>query len=191
MKPLEKTKPQHVLVVVGIPGAGKTFFAKQFSDTFNAPYVDYAHFHSLTGSIEMGDIVATELLGQLFRTKQTIVMEGRGESRQDRLLLSRLVDSKQYKLLYVWVQTEPQTARQRALKSMTGSDFNERMELFEPLATSEPFVVISGKYTFAAQMKMVLKRIIEPRSGNTASQPKPTQPPQQAIQKRSGRIIIR
>ncbi|MBI3889304.1 hypothetical protein HY312_01855 [Candidatus Saccharibacteria bacterium] len=40
MKSLNLTKP-HLIVVVGIPGAGKTYFGQQFSTTFNAPYLKY------------------------------------------------------------------------------------------------------------------------------------------------------
>lgn len=191
MKPLEKNK-SHVLVVVGVPGAGKTFFAKQFGDTFGAPHVDYEHFHELTGNVELGDKVATELLGQLFRTKQTIVMEGRGDTRRDRALLAKLVKAKGYELLYVWVQTEPHTAKQRALKlGYSERDLADRTEAFEPLSQNDPFVVISGKYTFPAQVKMVLKRIIVPRASAAQSRSPQQSPPQPIIQKRSGRIIIR
>ena len=106
-----------MLVVVGLPGAGKSFFASQFSDTFGVPYVDYNHFQRLTGNMDIGDKVATELLGQLFLTKQSLIIEGRGESKQDRLLLAKLAKSKSYDLLYIWVQTEPQTAKQRAVST--------------------------------------------------------------------------
>ena len=38
MKSLSLAKPL-VLVVIGLPGAGKSFFARQFSETFGAPMV--------------------------------------------------------------------------------------------------------------------------------------------------------
>ena len=39
MKSLQLDKP-HAIVMVGIPGSGKSFFADKFSAMFNAPYVE-------------------------------------------------------------------------------------------------------------------------------------------------------
>lgn len=187
MKSLELNKP-HLLVVVGLPGAGKSFFAKQFSDTFSVPFVDYNHFQRVTGSVDIGDKVATELLGQLFLTKQSLIMEGRGETKQDRQLIAKLAKSKQYDLMYIWVQTEPTTSKQRAVSSKTAAyteqEFMERVSTFDILDKSEPYVVISGRHTYASQAKMVLRRLVEPRAVTR------TVPPQRTIQKHSGRIIV-
>lgn len=189
MKSLELNKP-HMLVVVGLPGAGKSFFSKQFSDTFGTAYVDYNHYQRLIGNEELGDIVATDLLGQLFRTKQTIVIEGRGETVQDRQILVKLAKSKEYELLYIWVQTEPSTAKQRAVKSKTAAyseeEFAERSSVFAVLDRTEPQVVISGRHTYASQAKMVLKRLVAQRSASA----KPVVVPSRTIQKHSGRIIV-
>jgi len=38
MKPLSLSKP-HVIVTVGIPGSGKSFFAEHFAATFKAPLI--------------------------------------------------------------------------------------------------------------------------------------------------------
>lgn len=192
MQPLEIKKP-YLLVVVGLPGAGKTFFAKQFGDTFGAPYVDYVYYHTLTGSIELGDTVATELLGQLFITKRTIVVEGRGETKEDRAILVKLAVAKGYEPLFVWVQTEPQTVHKRAVKAKDApysqEEFEARSEVFAQLDRSEPQVVISGKHTYASQARMVLRRLAEPpkpqaKPANGRDTNRPT------ILKRSGRIII-
>lgn len=199
MKSLELNTP-HLIVVVGLPGTGKTFFAKQFAHTFNAPYVDYEYYQNLVKDERLGDVVATEVIAQLFITGQTIVVEGRGETRQDRVLLLNMAASKGYEVLYVWVQTEPQTAKQRALKASgrTQQDFNHRVETFAPLARNEPHLVISGKHTYPSQAKMVLRRLVAPRAATgpvqppapRATRPIPTPPAPRDAQKRSGRIII-
>lgn len=190
MQPLETKKP-YLLVVVGLPGSGKTFFAKQFGDTFGAPYVDYVYYHKLTGSIELGDTVATELLGQLFITKRTVVVEGRGETKEDRAILVKLAQAKGYEPLFVWVQTEPQTVLKRAVQAKgapySQEEFESRSEIFAQLDRSEPQVVISGKHTYASQARMVLRRLAEPpkpqkQTGRDSGRP--------TILKRSGRIII-
>lgn len=187
MKSLEFNKP-HMLVVIGLPGAGKTFFARQFGETFGAPFVDYTHFHRLTGSIELGDIVATELLGQLFLTKQTILIEGRGETAQDRAMLTKHAKSKGYEILYVWVQTDPQVAKKRAVHSKDANykeeEFLNASQAFAPLTPADPQVVISGRHTYASQLRMVLKRIVSLRSD-----PKRPATPH-TVQKRTGKIIV-
>lgn len=193
MESLEPKKP-HLLVVVGLPGAGKTFFAKQFGDTFGAPYVDYVHYHELTGSIELGDTVATELLGQLFRTNRTIVIEGRGETKEDRDILLKLGAAKGYEVLYIWVQTEPQTVLKRAVLGKDApysrSEFEAKSQVFAHLGKNEPHIVISGKHTYASQARMVLKRIANPPQAPSFKKPTPRDSHRPAILKRSGRIII-
>jgi hypothetical protein len=66
----------------------------------------------------------------------------------------------------------------------TEQEFHERAETFDILDKTEPFIVISGRHTYASQAKMVLRRLVEPRKV-----PIPT-PPQRTIQKHSGRIIV-
>lgn len=190
MESLELKKP-HLLVVVGLPGSGKTFFAKQFGDTFAAPYVDYVHYHGLTGSVELGDTVATELLGQLFLTKRTIIVEGRGETKEDRVILLKLAAAKGYEPLFVWIQTEPQTILKRAVMAKgapySRSEFDARSEVFAQLDRSEPQVVISGKHNYASQARMVLRRLAEPPKPKTRSQATSAK---QAIDRNSDRPVI-
>lgn len=187
MKSLELNKP-HMLVVIGLPGAGKTFFAKQFGDTFGAPFVDYNHYHRLVGSIDLGDIIATELLGQLYLTRQTILIEGRGDTAQDRVVLAKLAKSKGYEVLYVWVQTDPQVAKKRAVSSKeahySDDEFMNAAKAFAPLTAADPLVVISGRHTYASQLRMVLKRIVTLRS--EPHKPVVSRP----VQKQTGKIIV-
>lgn len=195
MKPLEFSQP-HLLVAVGLPGSGKTFFAQQFHETFSAPYVDYAYFHELTGSQELGDVVATELLDQLFLTKRSIVIEGRGETKQDRALLMQLAQSRGYDILFVWVQTEPQTNHRRAVSGKdaryTQSQFDDLVESFEHLGKGEPYIVISGKHTFASQGRMVLKRLAAHRTAAAGRQQvkAPERPAEPKIKNHGSRSII-
>jgi len=190
MKTLQLHKP-HLLVIVGLPGAGKSFFAKQFADMFGAPYIDYRHFHKLVGSEDTGDVVATELLGQLFLTKQTILMEGRGETKQDRGVLAKLAKSKGYELFYVWVQADGKTTLKRSVyakdASYTEDEYIAQSEVFAPLEQHEPHVVISGRHTYASQAKVVLKKLVAPRTTTVRT---PVIPPRIDDQKRPGRIIV-
>ncbi|MDB5176431.1 MAG: hypothetical protein JWN75_99 [Candidatus Saccharibacteria bacterium] len=190
MKSLQLDKP-HILVVVGLPGAGKTFFAKQFSGTFNAPYIDYNHYRQLLNNDQLGDQVTGELLDQLFLTRQTIIMDNRGNQRLDRRELTLFAHKKGYEVLYVWVQTEPLTAEQRAVTSktatMTRREFDERTRQFEILTKGELYLVISGKHTYASQARVVLKKLVGTTRNETHT---PVIPTRQAVPPRSGRITI-
>lgn len=179
MKTLQLHKP-HFIVIVGLPGAGKTFFARQFAETFNTPYVDYGHYQKIVGDQEVGDIVATEVLGQLILTQQTILIEGRGETKQDRIVLSKLARSKGYEILFIWIQTEPQTTHKRAVKAKDAAyseeEYAERAEAFRVLEPSEPHIVISGRHTYASQARVVLKKLIITRTATATRTVVPPRP---------------
>lgn len=172
MKSLRLQKP-HLLVVVGIPGSGKTFFASQFADTFNAPYIHYEAIQTSTETPLSEDDtarIAGLLFSELTKTRQTLVMEGPGASRTERTALAREAHLAGYEVLFVWVQTEPVTAQARAVNGVRGGKntrisqeaFDSATKHFTSLANSEKFVVISGKHTYATQAKSILKRLVEP-----------------------------
>jgi predicted kinase len=166
MKSLQLAKP-HMLVVVGLPGSGKTFFAAQFSDTFNAPYVDYGQYRRVCGNFKVGTQLASHTLSQLLRTKQTVIVEGRGATRADRRDIVKAAHKYGYDVLYIWIQTDPEASELRATRSKTAAitleEFDRQSREFESLAKNEKYVVISGKHTHASQAKVVLKKLVVPR----------------------------
>ena len=198
MKSLQLTKP-HLLVVVGIPGAGKTFFAEQFADTFNAPLISPTKISQL-GQLEDVDDITEHFMDQLYKTKQTIILDGRGATRSERSYFSSQAQKRGYATLFVWIQTDPMIAKQRATKShhlntRTAEQFEQELHDFSLFNSSDPFTVISGRHTFATQAKHVLSRLAAPRT--TAATPQPPQrstqtpPPRTVPQKPSGRITIK
>jgi gluconate kinase len=162
---LQLSKP-HMLVVVGIPGAGKSFFATHFSDLFSAPYVDYDLFYDVAGS--KSDELADYMMKQVIKTKQTLVIDGRGMTVLDRGELVKSASKNGYNILFVWVQTEPVTAEQRSTGSKTAKlsadQFVEQFRKFENLKEGEPYLVISGKHTSASQSRAVLKKLAAPHT---------------------------
>lgn len=166
MNSLQLKKP-HMIVVVGLPGAGKSFFGSQFSDTFNAPFLDYDHYRRVVGDTDAGNGLASDALAQLFRTKQTLVVEGIGNDKDERHDIAISAKKHGYEPMYVWVQTEPQTSLKRALSSTTTPITNQRFielaEKFDILQKNEPYVVISGKHTYASQARTVLKKLVSDR----------------------------
>lgn len=199
MKSLHLSKP-HLLVVVGIPGAGKTFFASQFADTFNIPFIHYSaiqHLRETPLSEEETAEFAGMLYRELIKTNQTILIEGPGASRVERTALAQQARAVGYEPLFIWVQTEQATARARAVKGVRGSSyqtisddvFDAETNRFTPLNSAEKSVVISGKHTYASQAKMVLKRLVEPAV--QARRNAPTITSIRPAHKTSSRISIR
>lgn len=195
MKSLHLSKP-HLLVVVGIPGAGKSFFAEKFADTFKVPYIHYQAIQT-TAETPLGEQETAELAGlmyqELVKTDQTIILEGPGTSRTERDALARLARQAHYEPLFIWVQTEPATAEKRAVQGIRGSSnlkitkdqFDNEIKRFTPLHKTEKSVVISGKHTYASQAKIVLKRLIEPNLEARRSTPTIM-----AVRPAGGRITI-
>lgn len=203
MKSLQLSKP-HLIAVVGIPGAGKTFFARQFSETFSAPYIDQTSLRSMLPDEDTTAVMCDYVIDQLCKTKQTILIEGPGATKVSRREIAELARRHGYQALFIWVQTEPVTAQTRATKGVgpnrqqlmliSDSEFDALSREFEPLLPSEKYMVISGKHTYASQAKIVLKKLVEPRADHVNAAPvdSRTRPTETASgpQRRPGRITI-
>jgi len=173
MKHLSLAKP-HLVVTVGIPGSGKSFFAEKFATTFGAPYVCYEKLAQLVN----GEVSSALLmqLDELLKTKQSVIYDGPSESRASRSELAKKAREAGYTVLYVWVQTDQTTAKTRysqAHKSVSEDEYEKGVKRFTPPNTIEKALVISGKHTYATQAKVVLKRLSTPRTEISGHQKAP------------------
>lgn len=165
MKPLSPASP-HAIIMLGIPGSGKTTFAERFADTFQAPFVNQT---KLQREFELSDIQAEALrqliLNEYAKTHRTLLIEGGVETRAARTELIKDLAKAGYKPLLVWVQTDTVESRRRAQKpyptgsGLTADEFAERVAVFEVPTQQEQPVVISGKHTYVSQLKIVLKHL--------------------------------
>ncbi len=182
MKSLNLARPQ-MLMIVGNPGAGKSFFARQFSETFDAPVVSldrirFELFANPTFSNDENDLVnriAAYFIEELLKTKRSFLIDGGCNARADRARLVQLAKKSNYDAQIVWVQTDPATSRTRALKRNPEKRVDDKYspslseQTFEALArrftepTRENHVVISGKHTYSTQAKMVLRKMVAAR----------------------------
>jgi predicted kinase len=176
MKPAETVKP-HLIIMVGIPSSGKSFFAEHFAETFKAPIVSYdiirkEFFSNPTFSEEENEMirkVSNYILSEFLKTKKTVIFEGQTDLRAERFELAKGARLAGYEPLFIWVQTETMTSRKRATKSnpekpaITGDEFDAKLKKFNTPNKNEQFIVISGKHTYASQLKIVLKHLIQPR----------------------------
>lgn len=185
MKSLNLARP-HILLVVGNPGAGKSFFARQFSETFGAPVVSqnrirFELFEAPSYSNDENDLVARLMayqIEELLKTNRTFIIDGGGSARNDRIQLNQQAKKAGYDLGIIWVQTDPATCRLRAQKrnpdKSPDDKFNPGMgeQTYEALTrrftepTRESYVAISGKHTYNTQAKMVLRKLVATREAD-------------------------
>jgi len=170
MGSLQLKKP-FLIVVVGLPGAGKSFFGKNFSKIFDAPFLDYQFFRNHAKNESASDQLIDEVLGMLLLSRQTLIIEGPGYTLRGRGELKKLARKKGYELLFVWVQTESAIAQKRSIAKGTKKYFDEYHKKFQPLTRFEPYVVISGKHTNQTQAKTVLKKIAESKDRGSITPP--------------------
>lgn len=165
MKSLSLATP-HMIIMVGLPGSGKSFFAEKFAETFHTPFVCEQKIEQLSKEhvAQLVDMQVTELL----KTKQTIILEGSASTRTERVALAKRARSAGYETLIVWVQVDMETARERSignkLAAMSSDRFETIAKRFTPPNNLEKPLVISGKHTYASQAKVVLKKLSSPRA---------------------------
>lgn len=189
MKPLTPNTP-HLIIMVGIPGSGKTTFAKHFAATFQTPYINPRDVSELTGIDDAATEKVTKLLfSELLKTRRTLIYEGSTYTHAQRAALESMVAKEGYSSLRVWVQTDPVEAKRRSTKQqphahvLTNKEFDVAFRQFENPSEKEKPVVISGKHTYPTQLKAVLKRLSVTTS-RPALQPKPR--PTSSISVRDG-----
>jgi len=174
MKTLSIAKPL-VIMIVGLPGAGKSYFAKQFADTFSVPLIcgddiRAELFAKPTFSSDENQIIGRIqdlMLEQLLKIKGSVIIDGNNNAKIERLKTQKLAKQNGFETLVVWVQTNPDLAKSRALKNadkptkhlaITEEQFNQvQKNLAQP--TTENYVVISGMHTYSTQAKTVLRKL--------------------------------
>lgn len=177
MKTLSLVRPL-ILIIVGLPGAGKTFFARQFSHMFSAPLVSIDRMRfELFGDPQYSAAEQALLqrigdyqLGEIVKTKCSFIVDGYCNSKLQRKKIAAFAKQNGYDTLVVWIQTEPTTTEARAIKrnpkrpddaynySLTREQFQLLSKQFTP-PRDEAYVVVSGRHTFATQAKMVLRKL--------------------------------
>jgi gluconate kinase len=183
MKSLRLSRP-HAIMMVGIPGSGKTFFAEKFAEMFNAPFINTSIIESACKEGEAGRVIGY-MVNEIAKTQQTFVYEGNADTRVSRTEFGKWARTSGYQPLYVWVQIDTATAKTRTKKTgVIGEDeFDFTVKSFSAPHPDERSIVISGKHTYATQAKVVLNHLSksnrQPQSQQETQTPpvQPSQPP--------------
>ncbi len=179
---LQTLQQPFAIVMVGVPGSGKSHFANKFVEMFEVPYINLAYIAERSSTPEAAAELAYNQLVEILKTKGSVVLELSTDTRTSRSEIAKLVKQAGYSTLFVWVQVDSKTAKQRTLKAktLTADEFDEQLRLFSPPHISEKALVISGKHTYTAQARAVLKRLTEPRTA-AARELKPAARPSQSV----------
>lgn len=168
-----------MILVVGVPGAGKTFFARQFAVTYGAPIVSedrvrYTLFANHTYKQDENVMVAqvsSLITEQLFTAGKTFIIDGGYNSETSRTEIAKIAAKREFRTLVVWVQTDMATAKQRAIRrnpkivgdrymqSLTTEQFDAMAKRFTRPRASDNVVVVSGKHNYSAQARVVLNKL--------------------------------
>lgn len=182
MKSLQLDKP-HAIVMVGIQGSGKTFFASKFSETFNAPYIRQASLAEHASDANAAGNLVNLMLDEVLKSRQSVVIETDTATRASRTQLAKHLREAGYTPLFVWVQVDAETAKQRSMKqsNVSSDEYDVDMNRFAAPVATERALVISGKHTYATQARIVLKKLSAPRASAASHRPAPAR----------GQIIVR
>lgn len=175
MKPLSLNHP-HLIIMIGIPGSGKSFFAEHFADTFKAPIISYdkirknlhRHISDEKSQKQIANDFAEYMLVEVLKTNQTVLLDGQISTKSNYESVSKKARELGYEPLFIWVQTDVETSKKRIMKSgsdksaLTLEDFNKLVKSFSPPERVKNIVVISGKHTYSSQLKIVLKYLAGP-----------------------------
>ena len=178
MKQLELTPPL-LIITMGLPGSGKSFFGRQFAEQYGLPRISqdvlrFELFEKPQFNDDEADIIERifyYILSQVIVSGQNVVCEGGYLKTKQRKKLLETAKKYGYRTLTVWLQTDLETSMKRAstrdrrnpdskyafeIDKMT---FNRIKTTLQRPSDKEPFVVISGKHAFKGQCLAVLRKI--------------------------------
>lgn len=164
---------------MGLPGSGKSFFARQFADLYSLPRISedrirFELFEKPQFNADEADIInrmSFYMLEQTMKTERTVVCEGSFLTLAERKAATELARINGYRTLTVWLQTDLETSAQRAATrdrrnpdskfafEVDRSTFSRIKDTLERPSEKEPVVVVSGKHAFKSQCLTVLRKI--------------------------------
>ena len=179
MNPQTKTlfiNQPYLILLVGLPGSGKTFFAEKFAQAFNTTFLNlndlrfelFAEPNFSKDEESHLEKIGRAFLPELMRSKRAIMIEGSLEARSDRQVYRQIARKNGYEVLTVWVQNTEPTARLRSTKNiklaprkylLTNEQFDIMTKRFTTPNSLENPVVISGNHTFSTQARSVLRHL--------------------------------
>lgn len=157
-----KSKP-YAILVFGAPMSGKTCFSEQFSEKYNAPYLNLSELNEEYGVSRKVGLI---LISQIAKCKQTLIIEGAIDTEKQRNEVRDLLSKAGYTPVLIWIQTDLNAIKQRMRRKYktlaeAKTALAESYQKIEAPAEYENPLVISGKHMFQTQCKNVLLGLSE------------------------------
>ena len=176
-----KPEKQLLVLMLGAPGAGKSYFARSLAKQFGMTRIVADEVRTrLFGSIEAGipperkrqayEIVNQEMKDAL-RTGHSVIRDNQNNHRADRDMCRGVAEEVGAHTVIVWVQTPEEVAIQRCMErdatpdqlkldKATAQQFHDRsMTAIERPTIEEDFVTISGTMDFAEQLAIFRQHV--------------------------------
>lgn len=174
------TRPTLVLLY-GYPGSGKTFFARQFTEAFEAAHVQDDRirgelFESPRYDKQENEIVShlmNYMMEEFLSAGVSVVFDMNAMRVSQRRLLRDAARKAKAQTVLIWLQIDVESAFSRIDKRdrrksddkyaqpIDRSTFEAIAHHMQNPAPTEDYVVISGKHTFNTQKHMVAKKLYD------------------------------
>jgi predicted kinase len=180
---MAKITPVKPLLVqlYGYPGAGKTYFARQFAEHVQAAHVQddrirYELFEQPRYDKQENDVI-TQLMdymtGEFLSAGISVVYDTNAMRASQRMALRDMARKSHAQSLLIWLQIDAEGAYGRTTKrdrrrsddkyaaAMERSNFDAIAGRMQNPMNTEDYIVVSGKHVFKTQMSAVVKRLHE------------------------------
>lgn len=170
-----------LIMLYGFPGAGKTHFSHNLTDD-----LEVAHLHGDRIRHELfeeprydaqEDAIVKQLMQymaeEFLNAGVSVIFDANAMRRSQRHEIRELARKKKAKTILVWFQMDPDTAYQRLSNrdrrtsddkyaiDYTAETFKQVARKMQHPATTEDYVVVSGKHTYNSQRSVFFHKLVE------------------------------
>lgn len=176
-----KTNKPILILLYGFPGSGKTHFANNIADHLEVAAVHSDRIRNELFEKPRYDAQENSIVKHLMNYMSeeflnagvSVVYDMNAMRKAQRHELREMARKKRAKTILVWFQVDADTAFQRLSNrdrrtaddkyaiDYTQSEFREYASHMQHPLTTEDYVVVSGKHTFASQKTAFFKKLIE------------------------------
>ena len=180
---MDRIRPEKPVLILlyGFPGSGKTYFSRQFCENVQMAHLEEdrirAELFQQPRFTKQEDYALSRIMGYMtgeFLTAGISVAYDTNAMRvSQRRALREIARSNKAEVLVVWFQVDADTAFVRNQKrdrrhaddryaaGYNVDQFKEIAAYMQQPETTEDFIVISGKHTYASQRSGVLKKLAD------------------------------